>query len=363
MQILARRTLRSAAYVLGGWLALASAAAMAATPPLSDQPPERYTVVRGDTLWGVAERFLRDPWRWPEIWKGNPGIQNPHLIYPGDIIVLRYVGGNPELHLERGHGVGTTVRLSPEIRSSAMLHAIPTIPVDSIRQFLTQPRVVSREEMEKAPYVLTGADEHVIMGAGDKLYARGIAQPDIQRYMLYRLGAAYRDAPAGIVSTADEDILGYEAQYVGDAGLVRSGDPATLTILRSKSEVRRGDRLLPTDEQELEQTFQPHAPSADTEGRIIAIANGVARIGQGQIVVLNLGNQQGIEVGHVLAVYQAGDNISDPISKKRGDRVTLPDEQTGIVMVFRTYERVSYALVMKAKGPMHLYDMVKAPYS
>lgn len=361
MQVLARRTLLSAAYVLGGWLLLASATA--ATPALSDQPPERYTVVRGDTLWGVAERFLRDPWRWPEIWKGNPGIQNPHLIYPGDVIVLRYVNGAPELHLERGNGVGTTVRLSPEIRSSAILHAIPTIPVDSIRQFLTQPRVVSREEMEKAPYVLAGADEHVIMGAGDKLYARGITQPDIQRYMLYRLGAAYRDAPDGVASKSDKDILGYEALYVGDAGLLSNGDPATLTVLRSKSEVRRGDRLLPTDEQELEQTFQPHAPSADTEGRIIAVVNGVARIGQGQVVVLNLGSQQGIEVGHVLTVYQAGDNISDPISKKRGERVTLPDEQAGTVMVFRSYERVSYALVMKAKGPMHLYDMVKAPYS
>ena len=286
-------------------------------PPhyLTTNPPSAIRWC-GDTLWGVSERFLRDPWRWPEVWKGNPEIKNPHLIYPGDSIVLRYVNVAPELHLERGDGVGTTVKLSPEVRSSTIPHAIPTIPLDTIRQFLTQPRVVSQEEMENAPYVLAGADEHVVMGAGDSLYARGITQPDIQRFMLYRLGPPYRDAPNGIASRSDKDILGYEALYVGEAGLVHGGDPATLTILRSKTEVRPGDRLLPTDEQELEQVFQLRAPSADVEGRIIAAANGVARIGQGQIVVLNIGSQQGIETGHVLAMHQAGQEISDPLQQK-----------------------------------------------
>jgi LysM repeat protein len=360
MQLLASRKLRSAAYVFGVWLTLISATT-ANELELNANPPDHYTVVPGDTLWGVSERFLRDPWRWPEIWKGNPEIKNPHLIYPGDVIVLRYTDGAPELHLQRGNGVGSTIKLSPEVRSSTIVHPIPTIPVDTIRQFLTQPRVVTREEMANAPYVLAGADEHVIMGAGDSVYVRGLTQPDTRRLMIYRLGSAYRDAPAGVVSTLDKDILGYEALYIGEASLVRNGDPATLAILRSSSEVRRGDRLLPIDEQELEQVFQPHAPGADAEGRIIAVVNGVSRIGQGQIVVLNRGTQQGIEIGHVFAVYQAGQTIQDPLGKIRGERVALPDERAGTVMVFRSFERVSYALVMQAKGPMHLYDMVKTP--
>ncbi len=360
MQVLASRKLRSTAYVFGVWLTLISATT-ANELELNANPPDHYTVVPGDTLWGVSERFLRDPWRWPEIWKVNPEIQNPHLIYPGDVVVLRYTDGAPELHLERGNGVGSTVKLSPEVRSSTIVYPIPTIPLDAIRQFLTQTRVVNREELENAPYVLAGADEHVITGAGDNVYVRGITQPDARHFMIYRLGSAYRDTPAGVASTADKDILGHEAVYIGEARLVRSGDPATLVILRSSSEVRRGDRLLPTDEQELEQVFQPHAPGADTEGRIIAVLNGVSRIGQGQIVVLNRGTQHGVETGHIFAVYQAGQTIQDPLSKVRNDPVTLPDERAGAVMVFRSFERVSYALVMQAKGPMHLHDTVKAP--
>lgn len=358
---IADQKLRGAAYALGVWLALAAVNATGDDALLNATPPQRYTVAPGDTLWGVAERFLRDPWRWRDIWKGNPDIKNPNLIYPGDVIVLRYTNGAPELHLERADARGSTVKLSPEVRSSAIIHAIPTIPIATIHQFLTQPRVVSKEEMDAAPYVIAGADEHVITGAGDNIYVRGITQSDISRFMIYRLGAAYLNAGPDTAAPSDDDILGHEALYVGDARLERSGDPATLKIIRSNSEVRQGDRLLPTVAQELEQFYQPHVPSSDITGRIIAIVNGVSRIGQGNIVVLNLGTRQGIETGHVLAVYQSGKEVADPLGKPRNASVTLPDERAGSVLVFRAFERVSYALVMQAKGPMHRYDTVKTP--
>ncbi len=361
MQTQTGHKLRAAACAFGMWLALTAADTAADSVVLNDNPPERYTVVHGDTLWDISARFLREPWRWPDIWQVNPDLKNPHLIYPGDIIVLTNNGGKPELHVERGNGRGSTVKLSPQILSSGIARAIPTIPVENIRQFLTHPRVVNREEMSNAPYIVAAADEHVIVGAGDKVYVRGITQSDIQRFMIYRLGDAYRNATSATASTSDKDILGYEAIYVGDARLEQAGDPATFGIVRSKGEVRSGDRLMPSVEQELEQAYQPHAPAADVAGRIIAVVNGVTRIGQGNIVVLNLGTQQGIETGHVLAVYQAGKQVTDPYSKTRSDRVKLPDEPTGAVMVFRTFERVSYALVMQAKGPMHRYDAVKNP--
>ena len=360
MQTHTGQKLRTAACAFGMWLALTSATTAADIVTLNNSPPQRYTVTNGDTLWDISARFLRDPWRWPDIWQANPDIKNPHLIYPGDTIVLLNNNGVPELHVERG-GRGSTVKLSPEVRSSGIARAIPSIPTESIRQFLTRPRVVSIDEMSSAPYIVSAADEHVVVGAGDKVYVRGITQTDVTRFMIYRLGDAYRNATSNTASTSDKDILGYEALYVGDAKLEQAGDPATLHILRSKSEVRRGDRLLPSVEQELEQAYQPHAPAADVAGRIIAVVNGVSRIGQGNIVVLNLGTQQGIETGHVLAVYQTGKQMSDPYSKTRGDSVKLPDERTGAVMVFRTFERVSYALVMQAKGPMHRYDVVKNP--
>ncbi|MDA1107154.1 MAG: LysM domain-containing protein [Proteobacteria bacterium] len=369
MRMQANRMLRGAAYVFSVWLALISIHAAADDVALNANPPQRYTVVPHDTLWGVAGRFLRDPWRWHEVWKANPAIKNPDLIYPGDVIVLRYNHGTPELHVERGSASGetqagargSTVKLSPEVRSSGIARAIPTIPVESIRQFLTQPRVVRKEEMTGAPYIVAAADEHVMAAAGDRVYVRGITQSDIPRFMIYRLGDAYHNASSETASTSDADILGYEAIYVGDAKLEQAGDPATFGIVRSNSEVRSGDRLLPSVEQELEQAYQPHAPAADVSGRIIAVVNGVSRIGQGNIVVLNIGTQQGIETGHMLAVYQTGKQMSDPYSKTRGDSTKLPDERVGTVMVFRTFERVSYALVMQAKGPMHRYDMVKNP--
>ncbi len=312
--------------------------------------PDDYTVVKGDTLWDISARFLSKPWYWPEVWYANPQIKNPHLIYPGDVISLVYVNGRPQLRLRRGG----TDKLSPQIRSEPLDTAIPTIPIDAIQQFLNHSRVVSQQELDAAPYLVESADEHLITGAGDRIYVRRITAPTPLHYGVYQQGKPYRDPDTG-------EALGVEALYVGDATLQRFGDPSTLLLAHSTREAVIGDRLLPMDENEVQRNFMPHAPATAVKGRIISVVDGVTQIGQHQVVVLNRGTRDGMEVGHVLAIFQAGSTVADKVSGKRGDTVTLPDERAGILMVFRTFDRVSYALVMSATRPIHVLDKVSNP--
>ncbi len=387
--------------------ALALTSAAAATIALNPKHPDSYVVVKGDTLWDIAGRFLREPWRWPEVWKGNPQIKNPDLIYPGDVITLSYRDGVPELSLERGHNDalpdtssgnrnsapelspgrgdrrGATVRLSPQVRSEPLEQAIPTIPPDAIQQFLTQTRPVALEEMENAPYVVASADEHLISGAGSKIYARAIngqAGADARakskvvatqdtppaaapgtRFGIFRLGDPYYNSSSRTERNNKKDLIGYEGIYVGEALLDSLGDPSTLLVTSARREVLIGDRLLHLEDRTVNQNFMPHPPNKPMEGRIVSVVDGVTRVGQYQVVALNLGNQEGVEVGHVFAVYQQGDTVRDSVSPGRNDTVQLPDERAGIVMVFRSFERMSYALVMQATGSLRLYDVVRNP--
>lgn len=327
-------------------------------PVLNPDHPDRYTVVKGDTLWDISARFLRDPWRWPDIWKANPQVKNPHLIYPGDVLALTFNNGVPELRLERTGEGRPTVKLSPQVRSSEIARAIPTIPLDVIQPFLTRPRVVTREEMEAAPYIVQSADEHLIAATGNRVYVRGIQGEAAERYSVLRLGQAYRDPDA---KDKKQEILGYEAIYVADAVLQQSGDPATFVLTGSRQETHNGDRLLPASAQEQETSFQPRPPGGDVRGRIISVIEGVSQVGQYQVVVLNLGEQQGMQAGHVLAAYQAGYEVRDLVSPDPKDTVKLPDERAALLMVFRPFERVSYALVMKATRPLRVGDKVQTP--
>ncbi len=263
---------------------------------LAPNHPERYVVVKGDTLWDISQRFLRDPWLWPEVWYVNPQIANPHLIYPGDAINLVYVNGHPQLRLERG---GSN-KLSPTVRELPLETAIPTIPIDAIRQFLTRSRIVSEDELDHAPYIVQSADEHLITGAGDRVYARGGL--DRARYSVVRPGVEYRDPQTG-------ESLGYEGIFVADSALQRHGDPATLLLTKSSREAVIGDRLLPVAEEEINQNFFPHAPPTPVHGRIIAVLDGVRQIGQFQVVVLNKGAREGMDAGTVLAVDQTGEDV------------------------------------------------------
>ncbi|MBP1150143.1 MULTISPECIES: LysM peptidoglycan-binding domain-containing protein [unclassified Methylocaldum] len=317
---------------------------------LNPNHPDRYTVVQGDTLWGISGKFLSKPWQWPEIWQNNPQIANPHLIYPGDVIALSYVNGEPRLQIE----TPSEVRLSPEVRVSPIARAVPLIPMDAIRQFLSRPRVVNKRELQDAPYIVAFVDEHIVGGIGDGIYVRAVEDGTNQAFTLFRPGPAYQDPVTG-------DILGYEAIYVADAQLQRIGDPATLVLTRAQREAIIGDRLMPVEQEKIELYFQPRAPEQDIEAHIISVLDGVSQIGQYQVVVIDKGTADGIETGHVLDIYQSARPIRDIVSQRPGETVALPDEHAGLLMIFRPFERVSYALVMNATRAIHVSDIAATP--
>jgi hypothetical protein len=329
---------------------LLTCGAVAAEPvALNPAHPERYTVVKGDTLWDISAMFLRDPWLWPEVWYVNPQIENPHLIYPGDELVLTYRDGRPILSLNRKN------KLSPSIRATPLDAAIPTIPIDAIAQFLTRPYVMEEHELDLAPYIVHFLDDHIVGGAGISFYARTIQDEQPVRYTIVRPGKPYKDPDTN-------EILGYEAAFIGDADLQRTGDPAKLLIASSALEAIIGDRLIKAEDDEPLVNFQPRAPKTDIEGRIISVLNGVSQIGQYNVVVLNKGANDGLEPGHVLQILQGGNEVRD-IVKGHGETVTLPLEEAGILMVFRTFDRVSFALILRATKPLHVLDWVRPPNS
>jgi hypothetical protein len=376
--------------------------------------PETYTVVKGDTLWDISARFLQQPWRWSEIWNVNPQIENPHLIYPGDVVSLSYQDGKPVLNVNRTGEIvsGRNVKLSPTIRSLDNAEAIPTIPIDAIQQFLKRPIVLDNDEMDDWPYVVSSYDEHLIATTGNTIYVRGIDEnADATSYSIYRKGSAYIN-PKKAEDNAGE-VLGYEAIYVGDAVLQKKGDPASALVTKVDREILIGDRLIPQSDEDVSTEFYPGSTSSEVEGNILSVVDGVSQIGQYQIVVVNVGQEQGVEAGNVLGIYQSGYVVKDTIgpnikkspAKKEAERaqqleqiegdvsktltriehaiedgidsfnntfptiankqakseeITLPEEYVGVVMVFRTFEKVSYALVMETQGAVHVADTVRS---
>jgi hypothetical protein len=326
--------------------------AHADTIALHPDAPERYVVVKGDTLWDISARFLRDPWLWPEIWQVNPEITNPHLIYPGDVILLTYdESGRPRLTLQRGR---PTVKLSPQARSTEIQQAIPTIPLEAIRQFLSHAQVMDKEDYDQAPHIVSFDASRIIAGSNDVAYATGNLAPDIDIYNVVRLGNAY-------INPGDGEILGYEAMEVATAQRTRKGDPATFYLTQSRREVLLGDRLFPVTDQENLQSYTPRAVGPEHRGNIIAVLDGVSRIGQFQVVAINLGSNDGIKPGHVFGVFQSGRTVRDAFAEGGPKMVTLPDERAGIMMVFRPFERVSYGLIMRAEKDMRVGDAVRSP--
>lgn len=330
---------------------------------LNPDHPQTYEVVKGDTLWDISGRFLKYPWHWPDIWHVNSQIENPHLIYPGDVISLVYRDGKPVLELSRGP---KTYKLSPEVRETLLDKAIPTIPLNALKPFLSRPRVVGEEVLDDAAYIVAGAEERLISGAGDKVYARGIDEEQGDHYNVFRGGKAYLDPET-------EEILGYEAIYTGDAWVKEMGDPATVELRYTNREIRIGDRLLAVEDENYDINFIPRVIEGELQGRIISVFDGVSQVGQYQIIVLNRGTREGLEVGHVVSIYQAGDTVKDTVlagvfeedyfntktkSEDRDATVTLPDEKAGVAMVFKTFEKVSYAVVMKASRAIHVNDKV-----
>ena len=325
--------------------------------------PSEYRVVKGDTLWDISGRFLTEPWLWPEIWEVNPQIENPHLIYPGDLIRLEYVDGQPRLSLERRGGapyrvspgstgrVGADGRLQPRIRATPLASAIPAISLDAIEGFLVHNRVVNPVVLDQAPYVLEGDDERLVLGASDRLFVRGVL-PDSASYNFVRRGPLYIDPDT-------EEVLGQEATYIGTGTtLAQDGDIATMSVVESREEIQITDRVLATEERRLASTFFPSGPDGDIRGQIISVFSGVTQVGQYDVVVLNRGAREGLVVGNVLAIYRRGALARDRIA---GDTVRLPSERAGVMMVFRTFEKLSYGLVLQTRRPLSVGDEVRSP--
>ena len=319
---------------------------------LKENHPEQYTVVKGDTLWDISARFLSEPWKWPELWQANPQVENPHLIYPGDSLSLVYVDGQPRIMLNRGASRGT-IKLSPTVRTTPMAEAISTIPLEAINSFLLSNRIVdSAAEFNAAPYIVAGNAERVISGSGDRVYGRGDFQDGIKVYGIFRQGKTY-------VDPATEEFLGINADDVGTAELIdMEGDIATMMLTRVTQEARLGDRLFPSEERAVNSTFMPSEPKEKIDGVILDVPRGVTQIGQFDVVTLNKGARDGLAEGNVLAVYKTGETVRDRVT---GESVKIPDERAGLLMVFRTYDKLSYGLVLGATRSLELLDKVRNP--
>jgi hypothetical protein len=342
--------------------------------------PDQYTVVKSDTLYDISGKFLKHPWQWPELWKHNSQIKNPHLIYPGDTIYFSMVNGKPQLSLSRNdqspspdkpdsscilqekdyqHGrqefaVSSDGKVLPCIRESQLKQAIKILPAEIIASFLTSPKVVDDNELRNAPHVVGFAGEHLIAGAGDRVYVRSITEENESAYTIYRPGNAYVNPETG-------EILGFEAQYIADVTLQQAGDPATLAITKAASEIRIGDRNMVRSEQDIPINYFPRPPEQSITGHIISVLGGVSQIGLYNVVVIDKGTADGLLAGHELNIYTRGQFVHDAYSSVKNDFVHLPDEIAGSLMVFRPFSRVSYALVMKATQALHVLDKIKTP--
>ena len=387
---------------------LMAAPAFADSLNLQDNAPDRYVVVKGDTLWDISGKFLKDPWRWPQIWNMNrEQIKNPHWIYPGDVIVLDRSGAEPRLKLVRGgQGALPTVKVSPGVRTSEIARdAIPAIPIRVIHPFLSQPRVVPQDALADAPYILGTNAERVILGAGDDAFATG-GKAGVRNWTVLRPGKTLKDPETG-------EVLGQEVEYLGDARTLIEGAPQKIRITQSAQEILPKDKLLEAADTT---TFEyvPRAPEKSVNGRIISAYGGMSDSGRYQTVVINRGSRDGLEPGHVLAIYREGQAVK--LSRDEAERmawinekttgapdgvawlyndvrclkpegkvtydqaadlrstfrntclttrsetaVKLPDARSGLVMVYRVFDRVSYGLIMQSDGPVYLLDTVTNP--
>jgi hypothetical protein len=369
---------------------LVTVAVYAAGTQLRADHPDSYTVRRGDTLWGISGRFLSKPWLWPEIWQANPQVRNPHLIYPGDVLDLSFINGGPSLRLE------------PAIHHEG--DAIPAVPVDQLKPFLRDARVMDPEDVKNAPYVM-GFEEGALTGtSGRNIYVRHLdAQPG-QHWAIVRPTHVFRtyggseaqendEMAANIV---DSDVattpspwteewatdlgrstpnhylrgktLAMEVDVIGEAEVLRGGDPSTLLLLSSIMEIRAGDRLMPVDDNPYDPYYYPHPPKTlPADGRVIAFAHErLNQVGPNDVVVLSVGSKDGVDNGTTFSLWQPGEQVQDDVAHDVWNRyaykpVTLPDEYVGHVMIFRTFDRVSYGVVMDGLKPVHIGAKAKMP--
>lgn len=345
---------------------------------LAPGAPDTYVVKQGDTLWGISGMYLKRPWRWPELWGMNlQAIRNPHLIFPGQTLYLEKIDGRARLRTTAS-GEPETVRVTPRTRSDSLTDsALPTLKPHLIEPFLAEPVVVDAQTLQQAPRIVAMMDDRVLMSPGDRIYARGDAANPLRaepgeprQYRVFRDAVALKDPLTG-------EILGYEAQHLGAASLVRGESfeesangkggvvseyvPASLDLTSSKEEIRAGDRLLPAPPRTF-MSYMPHAPQREVDARVVSIYGSlaVANAAQNNVIAINLGTQDGIENGLVLKLMTKGAQIKDRTDESK-ITIKLPSESNGMAMVFRTFERVSYALILDVRTPVRVGDRLVNP--
>lgn len=377
---------------------LLTLAVYAANVELNDSHPDSYTVQRGDTLWSISARFLKKPWLWPEVWQANAQIQNPHLIYPGDVINLAYINGQPAL------SVGQTSRpggIEPHVRATQLEKAIAPLPLDAIALFLHRPRIISDDEFKNAAHVVAFEDAHIVGTPGELAYVRGLDAQQGQRFAVVRVVSRYyeivskdpnhpnqifrqslendgdrpsmlwHNGPQDFTLSGDVHFLGYEVLQFANVEVTHTGSPASALVLDADFEVRKGDYVIPADPQPYDPEFMPRPPKSVPEGmRVMAFA-GVSQVGRLQVVGVTFGAEDGIENGQVFSIFHAQETVHDETDYPTGSvesffhpndaTVFVPRDYVGHLMVFRTFAHVSYALVMDGIRPVHVGDRLFEP--
>lgn len=324
--------------------------AAAQSAALRQDAPDSHTVVRGDTLWDISGRFLKEPWRWPEVWRMNrEQIRNPHLIYPGQVILLDRSG--PWLSVGRRVGGTRDDKLQPRVYSEALGEALPSIPLQVIEPFLTRPLVVDQARIDGAATIVATETSRVLMGSGDTMFAKNVRE-DTQVWQVLRPARPLEDP-------VTREVIAYEANYLGTARVTEYGNPATLEIVSAVEEIEVGDLMVPSERPSVF-AYAPHAPTQEVDGRVMSIYRGVTETGRLHVIALNIGEREGLERGHVLALHR-----NRGVAVYKGDdgkeSFALPDKRYGVGVVFRVFNRVAYMLVMESDGPVTVGDMVRKP--
>lgn len=316
---------------------------------LADGAPDRHIVVPGDTLWSISSKFLKQPYRWPEIWRLNQEqIGNPQRIYPGQVVILEWKGDKPLLKIADSIA---TFKAEPQIYRESNKREISSIPQQAIEPFLSEPLVVEPGQLDRSPRIVATQEDRVYIGKGDLAYVTGIREK-ARLWQVYRPGKA-------LVDPESKETLGYEAFYLGSANVTREGEPTTIEIIASRREIGRDDHLLPAPHLDVI-SYVPHAPNKTVRAHVVSVYGGVGQAGRDSIVTLSRGKRDGLEIGHVLSLSRAGAEVSTRHDGKK-EVFQLPDERYGLLFVFRVFDRVSYALVMNVTRTVEIGDVVAMP--
>ena len=335
------------------FLAVTAACATAAEPlALVDNPPDRHVVVKGDTLWDISGKFLKQPWRWPEIWQMNRDqIKNPHWIYPGDIIVLDMSSGSPRLKKAKAVG-GGTAKIQPTVYGTPIQQIIPSVPPGDIEPFISQPLIVETKDQNAKVKMVAAQEDRMLVGTGDTFYASGIPDASIEKWQIFRPGKPLKDPET-------KEVIAYEAFFLGNAKLVKPGEPAMMRVTLAKEEIARGSHLVPAPEPEI-LAYVPHRPEQPVDARILGIYGGVREGGSNSVISISRGKDSGLEVGHVLALFRKRVSVDINDDAVRTE-TPVPEERYGLAFVFRVFDRVAYALVVDASKAVLMGDAARNP--